>query len=516
MVEFITKFNDGAYILIKDNNDKEGEKEYNVDFKDIDTGIIEYHVDLKSNYWAKTNIKYYINWLITIKYENKIIYEKKIDLRESSVFINFDSKSLGDTISWVPFVEIFRKKHNIDKIYCSTFHNNLFRNIYPNIIFYEPNYRKMDDFMYCYNIGIFGDGKNKYKNKINPFKIPLQQTICDILGLEYVEDIHSPIYYKKSVNKIKQKYVCIAEHSTAQCKYWNNPNGWQNIVNYLKENGYLIYSLSKEDSNYRNNKPLDGIIKLNDKSLKSAINLLEHCEFFIGLSSGLSWLSWAMKKKTIMISGFSEPWYEFSSGCIRIHNDNVCNGCFNKPDTFIGFNRSDWLWCPMYKGTDKHFECSKNITSDEVIKNIKMLENDEYDFIEYNDLMNRDIYVPLSMGEIVDKVTILDIKKDRIKDVNKLKNIENEYNSLIKIMENDINIKKDDKDYMELLDINKKLWDIEDSIRDKERKKEFDEDFINLARSVYITNDKRSDIKKRINIKGGSNLIEEKSYEKYI
>lgn len=121
--------------------------------------------------------------------------------------------------------------------------------------------------------------------------------------------------------------------------------------------------------------------------------------------------------------------------------------------------------------------------------------------------------IEISIGEIVDKLSILQIKKDNINDESKLINIKNEYLYLHKIVFADLNVNIDD--YTFLLNINKQLWDIEDQIRIKEKKQEFDNEFIELARSIYITNDKRAELKKEINIKYGSKFIEEKSYEKY-
>jgi hypothetical protein len=121
--------------------------------------------------------------------------------------------------------------------------------------------------------------------------------------------------------------------------------------------------------------------------------------------------------------------------------------------------------------------------------------------------------IEISNGEITDKLSILQIKKDNINNEDKLKNIIKEFNYLYNIVFNDLNI--DLNDYNNLLIINKKLWDIEDNIRNKERNKEFDSEFIELARLVYITNDERSEVKKLINLKTNSNFVEEKSYEKY-
>jgi 5'-deoxynucleotidase YfbR-like HD superfamily hydrolase len=126
------------------------------------------------------------------------------------------------------------------------------------------------------------------------------------------------------------------------------------------------------------------------------------------------------------------------------------------------------------------------------------------------------VNVEISIGEFFDKITILEIKKERIHDAEKLANITKELDALNALLDRlpfsraDVQAEVD-----ELKTINEKLWVIEDDIRDKESSKEFDERFIELARSVYFTNDKRSDVKRAINLKLGSGFIEEKSYEEY-
>ena len=122
--------------------------------------------------------------------------------------------------------------------------------------------------------------------------------------------------------------------------------------------------------------------------------------------------------------------------------------------------------------------------------------------------------IEVSIGEIVDKLSILQIKKDNITDEVKLENINKEYVYLHEIVFSQLKINYND-DYSKLLDVNKSLWIIEDKLRDKERDKSFDNDFIQLARSVYFTNDKRAEIKKEINITYGSLFVEEKSYSNY-
>jgi hypothetical protein len=121
--------------------------------------------------------------------------------------------------------------------------------------------------------------------------------------------------------------------------------------------------------------------------------------------------------------------------------------------------------------------------------------------------------IELSNGEIIDKLTIIQIKLERIKDEAKLNNLKKEFKKLSKVTSKIISIA--DPLYVALYEVNCELWDIEDHIRDLERKKDFGDDFIATARSVYFKNDKRAEIKREINIKTSSGLIEEKSYEKY-
>ena len=130
--------------------------------------------------------------------------------------------------------------------------------------------------------------------------------------------------------------------------------------------------------------------------------------------------------------------------------------------------------------------------------------------------MSDQINVPISPGELVDKITILEIKKEFIDDINKLKNIKHEYDLLMQIYSNDVS-QTDGVDSLKskLKNINLSLWKIEDDIRDCERDKIFKERFVQLARDVYFTNDKRSKVKLEINLLLNSTLLEEKSYKDY-
>ena len=125
------------------------------------------------------------------------------------------------------------------------------------------------------------------------------------------------------------------------------------------------------------------------------------------------------------------------------------------------------------------------------------------------------INTPVSLGELVDKISILHIKNTNIKDNEKLLLVKEELSLLQQTLNDHVNSNQIKPFLDSLIDINSKLWVIEDDIRDCERDKNFDQKFIDLARSVYFTNDKRSEIKLEINKKFGSKIVEVKSYEKY-
>ena len=126
------------------------------------------------------------------------------------------------------------------------------------------------------------------------------------------------------------------------------------------------------------------------------------------------------------------------------------------------------------------------------------------------------IQVPVSPGEVLDKITILEIKSERISDVGKLANVKRELELLQAAWQQ--SVEEDEtvrRIHDELKTINESLWEIEDDIRDKERAREFDQVFIGLARSVYVTNDQRANAKKELNVYLGSEIVEEKSYQDY-
>jgi autotransporter strand-loop-strand O-heptosyltransferase len=270
--------------------------------------------------------------------------------------INFVTQSMGDNIAFSIYADIYQKKYG-GQVYVKTIWNNLFYSENPNIFFVNPSYEDS-----------FDTQKDIY------FKFqegPMQKIICDALDLEY-EEI-KPILQETSkynFNK-KKKYVCISVHSTAQMKYWNNNNGWKKVVGYLKSLNYDVYVIDKDEvfgtKEKWNNIPNTAINETGGYPIDYRVVQIKNCDFFIGLSSGLSWLAWALNKKVVIISGCTNEDNEFKENCYRVINKNVCNGCLNDSslDNQTKITTS-WMYCPR----DKNFECSKEISFEMVKEKI--------------------------------------------------------------------------------------------------------------------------------------------------
>jgi autotransporter strand-loop-strand O-heptosyltransferase len=266
------------------------------------------------------------------------------------MFISFESSCLGDSIAWIPYCLEFKKMYECDVV-VSTFKNFLFENVYPELEFVGRGVT-VDNVYGVLKIGWF---YNNNSEPVHPAKIPLQKTICNIIRVPFVE-IQPRIAFTPKERPIEEKYITIATQSTAQCKLWYH---WTELIDHLTSKGYKVVEVSKENVMY------DNLINPEDKDLESTMNYIHHSEFFIGLSSGLSWLSWGIGKHVVMISNFTEEGHEFTTNCTRIINKNVCHGCWN--NTNFLFDKGDWNWCPIHKGSDRAFECHIQITAQQVI-----------------------------------------------------------------------------------------------------------------------------------------------------
>lgn len=251
----------------------------------------------------------YLNWFITVHHNGLLVTENSFNLENKFVFIKMDAYALGDNIAWIPYVEEFRKKHNCG-IICSTFYNDLFKDVYPNILFVNPN-TNIDNVYSQYYIGATNDMNLKY-SLVSVNQIPLQYVAASTLNLPMSE--LRPKLETQFINPIEtKKYVCISEFASSNQKYWRYDNGWQDVVDYLNSIDYDVIVISKEPTTLNNIIDLTG-----DDSIINRAKLLKDADFFIGVSSGLSWLAWSVNTHTFLISDVTQMNHEFQSNVTRI------------------------------------------------------------------------------------------------------------------------------------------------------------------------------------------------------
>lgn len=333
-----------------------------VDFL-IDGESVYSHTLQGENHWCRPSIEYWADWTVMI---DGVAH--KID-KSATQIIQFDSSSLGDTLSWIePCVE-FKKLHNMDKLYIATHKNWLFDEghyAHLGIYFIEPG-TWPEDAVALWRIGVYMEdvgGKVWFdnKNRRDWRKIYLGDIASDALGIYQV--MRSPKLTYAGTHKQEKPYICIATASTAQAKYWNNPTGWQELINYYNNKGYDVYHISKEDTH------LTGL-KNAPEGLDEVYKLLQGAECFYGISSGLSWFAWATDVPIVLISGFTPEICEFNDErTLRIINKDVCNSCWFRHH----FDRGDWNWCPDHKGSERMFECTKEISAKDVIAQVEAWE----------------------------------------------------------------------------------------------------------------------------------------------
>ena len=323
--------------------------------------VQHWSIRIKEDFWARANTSWSRAWecqIYNVDTET-IAYSLKPDL--TMLGIQMDSSSLGDTLSWMGQIEEVIDQHDYERLVVRTHKPWLFnwidlkrRGIHHADLKgrFGQNYQE---------IGVYMDDKEISRASKHPRDwrtIPLGAIAADQLGITYRE--RRPTMARKFLvaREIKSPSVTIATHATAQAKYWNHPTGWQTLVDEFNERGWGVYYTSSEEPT------LDGVEWVKD--LVEVAQTMNASGKFIGISSGLSWLAWAIGVDVCMISGFTWEFVEFECD-VRIINKSVCSGCW----TWTRFDRGNWNWCPQNEGTERQFECTKTITPAYVLKELE-------------------------------------------------------------------------------------------------------------------------------------------------
>jgi autotransporter strand-loop-strand O-heptosyltransferase len=354
-------FNDGCRVFFP-----EREHSWRVRLSDLDTGNIVYETKIETGR-VNSSKRYFVRFRIEVWAQDEHLLCHDFAASGRDVLIQFPGGTIGDTIGWFPYAVKFKERHGC-RLTCAMGEKliPLFRDAYPDIAFVTHDEVQPEHFYATYSMGLFFDDKNYVFQPCDFRYVGLHRTAGYILGVDPAET-PPRIALDDDTRPMAEPYVCIAAQSTTQAKYWNNPNGWREIVAFLKGAGYRVICIDQKSTHGAgivwNHIPYGAEDETGDRPLSERARWLKHADFFVGLASGLSWLSWSVGTPVVMISGFSHPTTEFFTP-YRIINYHACNSCWNDPHH--RFDHKDFLWCPRHKDTPRQFECTRLITVDHV------------------------------------------------------------------------------------------------------------------------------------------------------
>jgi autotransporter strand-loop-strand O-heptosyltransferase len=361
-------FNDGARV-----DCPASEHPWRVRLRDLDTGNILFETEFLGGH-VNSMKRFYVRFAVEIYQKDELVLRHEYSAKDREILIQLPVGTLGDPMGWFPYAVKFKEKHGC-RLSCAMGAPliELFRNAYPDIEFVTHEEVRPERYYATYSLGLFFDDKDCVFQPADFRYVGLHRTAGYILGVDPTEQAPD-IVIPDDTRPIAEPYVCIAVQSTTQSKYWNNPTGWRDVVKFLKDSGYRVICIDQKATHGTgliwNHIPNGAEDETGDKPLAERMRYLKHAEFFVGLSSGLSWLAWAAGTPVVMISGFTHPTNEFATP-YRVINYHACNSCWNDPR--IRFDHQDFLWCPRHAGTPRQFECTRLITTDQVIQTIQKI-----------------------------------------------------------------------------------------------------------------------------------------------
>ena len=360
-------FNLGARVTIPEG------KPWRVRLRDLDTGNILFESSPGAAFINSTK-RYYLRFAVEVFDDAGMIFEHGYNATGEEILVQFPVGTLGDIMGWFPYAAKFQEKHQC-RLTCamSALLIPLFADAYPEIKFVTHEQVKPEQFYASYCIGLFFDDEDRVWQPCDFRLVGLHRTAGYILGVD-PEEVPAKLGLPAEGPPIAEPYVVIAVQSTTQAKYWNNPNGWRDVVSFLRARGLRVICIDQKPVHggriIWNHIPHGAEDETGDRSLAERVRWLRHAKAFIGLSSGLSWLAWSAGVPVVMISGFTHPINEFTTS-YRVINYHACNSCWN--DVRHRFDHKDFLWCPRHANTPRQFECTRLITSAQVIATLEQL-----------------------------------------------------------------------------------------------------------------------------------------------
>jgi autotransporter strand-loop-strand O-heptosyltransferase len=355
-------FNDGCRVVLP-------EGKWHVRLRDLDTGNILYETDIGAGR-INSSKRYYLRCRIEVwlaGQSGEPVFQHDYTAQDQDVLVQFPIGTLGDTVGWFPYAVKFQEQHSC-RLSCAMAEPliSLFREAYPQIRFLTHEQVDPEQYYATYNLGLFFNDEASIHQPCDFRLVGLHRTAGYILGVDPTE-VAPRVAVPDEGRPISEPYVCIAVQSSTHSKHWTNPTGWREIAAFLKASGLRVVCIDQKQVHGTgliwNHIPHGVEDQTGDRPLAERARWIKHAEFFIGLSSGLSWLAWAVGTPVVMISGFTHPLNEFHTP-YRVINYHACNSCWN--DVRVRFDHKDFLWCPRHANTPRHLECTRLITADAV------------------------------------------------------------------------------------------------------------------------------------------------------
>ncbi|MGJ4947194.1 autotransporter strand-loop-strand O-heptosyltransferase [Bradyrhizobium sp. HKCCYLS20291] len=355
-------FNDGCRVMLPDNG-----RAWRVRMSDRETGNVLFDVDLRAGH-VNSSKRYFVPFRLEVWSQDERLLCHDYDASERDVLIQFPVGTIGDIIGWISYAVKFKDRHGC-RLTCAMGETliPLFQGAYPDITFVTHEAVQAERFYATYSVALFFDDAELVYQPCDFRQVGLHRHAAYVLGVDPAEQ-PPRLAVADDSRPIAEPYVCISVQATTQCKHWNNPEGWDRTVAFLRARGYRVICIDQHPvrayGSYRTQIPAGAEDQTGDRPLLERARWLRHAALFVGLSSGLSWLAWAAGIPVVLISGFSHPVNEFTTP-YRVINYHACNGCWN--DRSHRFDHKDFLWCPRLKGTPRQFECTRLITPEHVV-----------------------------------------------------------------------------------------------------------------------------------------------------
>lgn len=345
--------------------------DWRVRLSDLDTDSVLFDEPSGGDVIIQSARFYFARFRIEVWDGNAGLFRHDYDAAGRDVLVQIaEGAGLGDTIAWFSYVERFQQRHRC-RLTCAVPAQviPLFRGAYPDITFVTHDEVAPERFYATYLPGLFsGEGFGPHDYRIVGF----HRVAGYILGVD-PDEIPPRVVCAEGGPPPGGPYVCIATQTTAQCKFWNNPTGWHEVVQFLRDSGYRVVCIDRRsfDTGWGVPWPPGIQDETGDRPLVERVRWLRHAEFFVGLSSGLSWLAWAAGTPVVLIGGATPPTQEFTTP-YRVINYHTCNSCW--ADARTPFDPEDVQWCPRHAGTPRQFECTRLITAGQVRQTIERIQ----------------------------------------------------------------------------------------------------------------------------------------------